>query len=180
MHLLDFFKRLNYKILFVSAAQLPNNYSYLDDIQTKGIKLNDDEFDQLLTNFNPNVVLFDRFMTEEQFSWRIYKNCPNAIRILDTEDLHFLRNQRLEILKKGMSENLSDIAKRELASIYRSDLSLIISQKEIQLLTTDYSIPSTLLEYIPLLNYNKIKSSPIPFSKRKNLIFVGNFLHEPN
>jgi hypothetical protein len=33
-------------------------------------------------------VLFDRFMMEEQFGWRVAENCPNALRILDTEDLH--------------------------------------------------------------------------------------------
>jgi hypothetical protein len=35
-------------------------------------------------------VLFDRFMMEEQFGWRVAENCPNALRILDTEDLHIV------------------------------------------------------------------------------------------
>jgi hypothetical protein len=39
----------------------------------------------------PSIVLFDRFMIEEQFGWRVAENCPNAVRILDTEDLHCLR-----------------------------------------------------------------------------------------
>jgi hypothetical protein len=39
---------------------------------------------------NPAVVLFDRFMMEEQF-WRVSENCPDALRLLDTEDLHCLR-----------------------------------------------------------------------------------------
>jgi hypothetical protein len=30
-------------------------------------------------------------MIEEQFGWRVAENCPNAVRILDTEDLHCLR-----------------------------------------------------------------------------------------
>jgi hypothetical protein len=40
---------------------------------------------------NPAVVLFDRFMMEEQFGWRVSENCPDALRLLDTEDLHCLR-----------------------------------------------------------------------------------------
>jgi hypothetical protein len=36
-------------------------------------------------------VLFDRFMIEEQFGWRVAENCPDALRVLDTEDLHCLR-----------------------------------------------------------------------------------------
>ena len=32
-----------------------------------------------------------RFMTEEQYGWRVEAACPRAVRILDTEDLHCLR-----------------------------------------------------------------------------------------
>jgi hypothetical protein len=27
----------------------------------------------------PSVVLFDRFMIEEQFGWRVAENCPDAL-----------------------------------------------------------------------------------------------------
>jgi len=182
LHLLGFFKKMHYEILFVSAAQIPNDYSCLNalDITIEIIKINDNYFDTLLLGFNPTVVLFDRFMTEEQFSWRVYKKCPDAIRVLDTEDLHFLRNKRHNILKGKSLEGLSDIAKREIASIYRSDLSLIISLKEIQLLSNKYSIPSEIITYLPLLDSGKKNTKNVTFSKRKDLIFVGNFLHQPN
>jgi hypothetical protein len=45
-------------------------------------------------------VLFDRFMMEEQFGWRVAEKCPNALRILDTEDLHCLR-----LARKSIKEN---------------------------------------------------------------------------
>jgi len=181
LHLLAFFQKMNYEILFVSAAHYPENYTVLsaNNINNTVIELNDDRFDDLIINFAPTVVLFDRFMTEEQFSWRIYKNCPHAVRILDTEDLHFLRNQRQQALKGNMHEGLSDSAKRELASIYRSDLSLIISQKEIELLTQQYDISKEILSYVPLLNSKKTTTTP-SFNDRNDLIFVGNFLHQPN
>jgi hypothetical protein len=47
----------------------------------------------------PSIVLFDRFMIEEQFGWRV-ENCPNAVRILDTEDLHCLRLATKSIQRK--------------------------------------------------------------------------------
>ena len=49
-------------------------------------------------------MLFDRFMMEEQFGWRVAENCPNALRILDTEDLHFLRKTRHQQLKKLLQQ----------------------------------------------------------------------------
>jgi hypothetical protein len=46
---------------------------------------------------NPSVVLFDRFMMEEQFGWRVK---TVLIRLLDTEDLHCLRVARQKALRK--------------------------------------------------------------------------------
>jgi hypothetical protein len=56
----------------------------------KSIALNCPSFDVFVKELNPSVVLFDRFMMEEQFGWRVSENCPD-IRLLDTEDLHCLR-----------------------------------------------------------------------------------------
>lgn len=181
MHLLSFFTKMNYDVLFVSAAQKPLEYHTLKNknIKEKQVLINDAEFDSLLVKYQPEVVLFDRFITEEQFSWRVYKHCPQALRILDTEDLHFLRNQRLNNLKGKEKEIISDIFKREIASIYRSDLSLIISLSEIELLTKTYNIPEQLLDYLPLLSEGKTIPSN-SFEERNDFIFVGNFLHLPN
>jgi hypothetical protein len=50
---------------------------------------------------NP-AVLFDRFMMEEQFGWRVSENCPDALRLLDTEDLHCLRGASEGLRKKDV------------------------------------------------------------------------------
>jgi hypothetical protein len=65
------------------------------------IELNSSSFDDFIGELKPDVVLFDRFMVEEQYGWRVAENCPNAIRILDTEDLHFLRNARHLVIKEN-------------------------------------------------------------------------------
>lgn len=182
IHLIRFFKDLNYQLFFVSAAQQPQNYDVFTElsIDTASVAINDDNFDKLLLDYKPNVVLFDRFMVEEQFSWRVKKVCPNAIRILDTEDLHFLRKQRQKGLNTVIDELLTDQAKRELASMYRCDLNLMISLKEIDLLKNTYNFPENLLHYIPLLS-TKIENDLFKgYNERKDVVFVGNFLHEPN
>eukprot|EP01098_Paradermamoeba_levis_P006242 TRINITY_DN2596_c0_g5_i1.p1 TRINITY_DN2596_c0_g5~~TRINITY_DN2596_c0_g5_i1.p1 ORF type:complete len:131 (-),score=41.20 TRINITY_DN2596_c0_g5_i1:15-407(-) len=38
---------------------------------------------------------------QEQFSWMAQKNFPEAFRILDTQDLHFLRNCRKQAIQNG-------------------------------------------------------------------------------
>ena len=127
-------------------------------------------------------------MMEEQFGWRVAENCPNALRILDTEDLHFLRKTRHQQLKKGeefTTEALlkSNDAKREIASVLRCDLSLIISTYEMKLLKDVFKIDEHILYHLPFL-LDKIDDKTIKnwkaFEEREHFVFVGNFFHQPN
>ncbi|WP_224482709.1 glycosyltransferase family 4 protein [Robertkochia aurantiaca] len=153
-------------------------------VKSQTISVNDDGFDVWVRSLNPDVVVFDRFMMEEQFGWRVAEQIPEAMRILDTEDLHFLRDlRRREVmnLHPYSLKPLSELAKRELASILRCDLSLIISEKEMELLTTELNIDGKHLHYIPIV-FDKARSpGNIPgFSARSDFMFIGNFKHAPN
>ncbi|MNJ93157.1 hypothetical protein D3C87_108360 [compost metagenome] len=145
------------------------------------IKLNDSSFNEWLANLNPNIVVFDRFMIEEQYGWRVQQECPNAMRILDTEDLHFLRHARQQSIKHSAGLDLyNDVTKRELASILRCDLSLIISQVEMDLLQT-FNISNQILYYLPFLEQEITTTEHWKtFEERKDFVFIGNYLHEPN
>ncbi|WP_037314000.1 glycosyltransferase [Salegentibacter sp. Hel_I_6] len=189
LQLLQFFLAENYKITFVTTAARSAFAVDLEkmNIATEVIKMNHPSFDDLLKKIQPNLVLFDRFMTEEQFGWRVDETCPEAIKILDTEDLHFLRKTRTEAFKKNIpAEELyfdADITKREIASIYRCDLSLIISEVEVKLLQNEFKIDENLLHYLPFLLEpisEEEKLSFPAFKMRKDFISIGNFLHEPN
>lgn len=187
MQLIQFFTGSNYEITFVSTASKGEKSANLiaQNIATKNIKLNDSTFDDFVKELNPTVVMFDRFITEEQFGWRVSENCPQALKILDTEDLHFLRNARKEAIKKNkpVSEaNLfSDSSKRELASILRCDLSLIISEYEIELLRNTFKISSDILFYLPLLTDSNMEiKNTVSFTERENFLAIGNLLHPPN
>ena len=104
LQLLDFFLSENYEITFVTTAARSEFAVDLEEmnIASEVIQMNHPSFDDLLKRIQPNLVLFDRFMTEEQFGWRVDETCPNAIKILDTEDLHFLRKTRIEAYKKNI------------------------------------------------------------------------------
>ncbi|MCF6167012.1 glycosyltransferase [Lutibacter sp.] len=187
LQLIELFQDNNYNITFVCAASKTSKSFNLDDlnIQTFNIELNNSSFDELIKRLNPSLVLFDRYITEEQFGWRVVKNCPNALRILDTEDLHFLRNARQTAYNKKIpvSENLlkNDVAKREIASIYRCDLTLIISKYEIKLLKRLFGVDKSLLHYVPfLLKQVNLPNSYPSFIERKDFIAIGNFKHAPN
>lgn len=182
MQLIGIFKEAEYQITFASTAtktSYTNNLEVLN-ILVKTIRLNDSSFNEFIKDLNPSIVLFDRYITEEQFGWRVAENCPNALRILDTEDLHFLRKAREEAFKKKKEIDLySETAKRELASILRSDVSFIISEVEMTLLKDTFQIPKGILYYLPLLVTEILEDVP-SFQERQHFISMGNFLHAPN
>ncbi|PRZ21112.1 glycosyltransferase [Flavobacterium granuli] len=190
MQLISLFQEQGYKVAFASPAQ---DSDFMVDLSQFGVKkvaiaLNNSSFDDFIKQLNPSVVLFDRFMIEEQFGWRVAENCPDALRILDTEDLHCLRLSRQKAFKEKRTFEICDllteeVAKREIASILRCDLSLMISEYEMELLTTVFKIDHSLLYYLPLLlgsneipNLNELPS----FEERTDFVFIGNFYHEPN
>ncbi len=188
--LIRVFKANNYQITFASTAT-PSEFSF--DLEKLGIfkasiKLNDASFDLFIKELQPNIVVFDRFLTEEQFGWRIAENVPNALRILDTEDLHSLRTVRLQLFKKNIPFSIdqwlqNDITKREIASIYRCDISLIISSREMQLLQEHVKLDLSLLLHLPFIE-NSISEIEIQelstFETRKDFICIGNGKHAPN
>lgn len=184
LQLIELFKESGYRIIFASAS-LESKFSFpLQDIDVKkeNILLNDDSFDDFVSQLNPDIVLFDRFMIEEQFGWRVSRSCPNALKILDTEDFHSLRLARQKASKENRefdtSDLFSDIAKREIASILRCDISLMVSEFEINLLEEQFKIDESLLCYLPI--FAEKEFNQITFENRKDFVFIGNFLHEPN
>ena len=190
LQLITLFLKQNWTVTFASASQKLENATNLSSlgIDEVSIELNSASFDVFLKDLSPTMVVFDRFMTEEQFGWRVAENSPKAIRILDTEDLHFLRKVRHQQLKKGedfTNEALlkSDYTKREIAAILRCDVSLIISTYEMDLLKSVFKIDEHILYYLPFL-LDKIEGYQTKkwksFEQRDHFIFIGNFFHKPN
>jgi hypothetical protein len=190
MQLIHWFLDHQFQITFASTSAFTD---YSENLSAYGIvqqhvKLNHPSFDEFVLNLNPAVVVFDRFIMEEQFGWRVAEHLPNALRILDTEDLHSLRSAREIALSVKKEFSITDwlgldITKRELASIYRSDLSLIISEFELWLLKEKVKVDDSLLLYLPFL-FEELTESICqewpPFIERQNFVFFGNGKHAPN
>ena len=187
MSLIRLFKSKSWRVIFSTPAQKTqfNLDLTLENIETKTIEINNSDFDEYITKLNPTIVLFDRFMMEEQFGWRVAENCPNALRILDTEDLQCLRGARQTAHKEKRAFTYTDLntdlAKREIASIYRCDLSLIISDFEVSLLTDHFNVDKSLLLHIPfMIDMQDTNLSNKSYDERKHFVTIGNLRHAPN
>lgn len=184
MQLIDFYLKEGLNIIFATTAKRTGFEESLDNLklEVKEIQLNSNSFNEFVSEYSPNLVVFDRFMTEEQFGWRVTQSCPDAKQILNTEDLHFLRDARREASKKEASLDITnlrtDLLFRELMAIQRCDLTLLVSKVEYDLLKDSYEVPEDKLHYLPL--FRKQNKDCLPYEARKDFMFIGNYYHEPN
>ena len=187
MSILRKYRQLGWQVEFSTPSQPTEHMIDLasEGISSQSIELNCDSFDAYITEYQPDIVMFDRFMMEEQFGWRVEKHCPNALKILDTEDLQCLRHARHQAHKsnrKLIQEDLfGDFAKREIAAILRCDISLIISSYEMELLTKTFMVDPSLLHHLPfMVDLDACPTNTTPFSDRNHFMTIGNFRHGPN
>ncbi|WP_426136087.1 glycosyltransferase [Pseudomonas sp. PWP3-1b2] len=203
MQILQSFLDQGWHITFSSPATVGEHKADLAalDIAECAIELNSSSFDDFIRELAPDIVLFDRFMMEEQFGWRVEKCCPNALRVLETSDLQSLRDARHQRFKDHLKAHPdsddftalfnpaleeefllmadTDLAKREIAAIYRCDISLMISDVEMRLLTEQFHVPSALLHWCPLMLAPP--GEPFtPYEDRAHFLSIGNFRHAPN
>ncbi|OQR84144.1 hypothetical protein ACHHYP_13838, partial [Achlya hypogyna] len=140
-----------------------------------------------------DAVLFDRFIAEEMYGWHFVTHAPAACRILDLQDVHFLRKAREHLVMKAQADFASTLGLdvdvepvlpnvlRELASIYRSDATLYVSAFEQRLLTERFGVPAASLHALDyVLPVRPAASSAVPWIDRRHVAVVGSFKHPPN
>lgn len=187
MSIMRLYKQQSWQVEFATPAQRTEHMVDLESegISSQAIILNCDSFDEYLLQYQPDIVMFDRFMMEEQFGWRVDKNCPNALKVLDTEDIQCLRQARHHAHKHQrelqLADLFSDIAKREIAAILRCDVSLIISTFEMELLTNTFNVDPAILHYLPfMVDLAKCPEKVCGYHQRQHFMTIGNFRHAPN
>lgn len=169
-----------------------------------------------------SAVVFDRFYAEEAYSFRIHEQCPNALRILDMQDVHSLRIGRQQLVKEidqqankskrynnkiemtaqlidrvmqfdpsthEWAEDMPQAKKahntllRELASIHRSDLVLVCSSSEMNMIQQpSWSVAPWKL--IPASFFQtrveQEATSTCSYDDRCDFVSIGGFKHPPN
>ncbi|WP_314106294.1 glycosyltransferase [uncultured Stenotrophomonas sp.] len=103
---------------------------------------------------------------------------PQARRVFDTVDLHYLRERRGAELAgdAGLLRNAERTRARELAVMAGSDVTVLVSDAERAQLQVD--APAVRVELIS--NLHEVAGAGAPWSARRDLVFVGGFRHPPN
>jgi hypothetical protein len=189
-------------VLVVSPARETKHQQHAETtlgVRTQRVAANDDAFDALVREYAPHVAVFDRFIMEEQFGWRVRRASPHTLRVLDTQDLHFMRRARGQLVDAGAAPALVEAAAlrldprdatlcRELASMHRSDVVWVVSSYEQHLITSHLGVDTSKVALAPFLYDNALIARHVhstftgrrPFDQRSHFVTLGNFQHAPN
>lgn len=175
-HDIEFFSLDYSKELFNPDRNIDNYKKQLEEIPVC-IRYEQNIYKILRHNIY-DVVFFEHYFTAEKFidSVRVWQ--PNAAIVVDSVDVHFNRHLSKALLTKDQQDYLyaNEIKERELMVYSRSDLVIVVSQSDKDILTNE--LASLVVSIIP--NIHKIYMPMEEGTPNANLIFIGSFLHAPN
>lgn len=125
-----------------------------------------------------SVILASRYYLAGKLLPLARKHAPRASFILDTVDLHYLRESRAAQLtaNESLAKSALRTRRHELEVVARADLTLVVSGVERDVLAID--APTARVEVLSTLH--EMAGPGLPFAQRQDLVFVGGFRHTPN
>ncbi|MEE1923282.1 glycosyltransferase [Pseudomonas sp. 148P] len=203
LQILESFLARGWRVTFCSPAAPDEHYADLSaqGITGQAIDADESRFDRFISEQSPDVVLFDRFTMEEQFASRVEQHCPQALRVLEVSSLQSLGEARHALLRRRLVLGLdpndfrelfatsgpdlyrqmapASLTRRELAAIFRCDLSLVASDVEMDLLINGFGVPPALLHWCPPM-LKAPQAATKAFAEREHFVFTGDFRHGPD
>lgn len=180
---IEIFQSLGYKVTF-APDNLAREEKYTANLQRIGVEClywpHTVSIKSHLEAYGSyyDLVFIARVEVAEKHINDVRTYCRGAKIIFDTEDLHFVREQRRAELENNPALATAALQrkKQELTVAGQADCTLVVSTFEKEIL----------LKELPSLNVSVV---PIPrdmpgregdFSERKDLVFIGGFQHPPN
>jgi O-antigen biosynthesis protein len=172
---------LGYKVTFL-PDDLQATQPYMDDLQNMGIEVVHGNID--IEKYLKNMAGIFSFVIlsrpEQTFKYiplmRAY--AFNSSIAYDTVDLHWLRFERAAAINgnKEFREKAKHYKAMELFNASCSDVVLTVTGDEKKILLKEN--PELKVEVIP--NIHEVFKDVKPFRERKDIMFIGSFLHQPN
>lgn len=140
--------------------------------------------EELLVGGHFHVAILAFWHLAERHLPLIRTRSPKTRVIVDSVDLHFLRNARRVFQaarergdRAGLGEEAGAEMAREINAYAAADAVFAVSQREADLINDLVGDP-TLAQRVP--DGEEPPASPFPFADRTGALFVGNFGHPPN
>jgi GT2 family glycosyltransferase/glycosyltransferase involved in cell wall biosynthesis len=123
-------------------------------------------------------IFFELFGMAEQYLGVVSQYSPRTPVIIDTFDVHFLRETREAITAndEGLLRKAQETKRRELAVYKQADLVLTVTADDKQALLRED--PQLNISVVP--NIHSLFPTVVSRKNRRDLLFVGGFSHTPN
>lgn len=188
-NIIKILKKLNYFITFV-AIHGEGQEKYIEELErmgvevyalgsqsmlASGIKI---DINQLLTFRKYNFVWISFYDIAEMFLESIKSVSPKSTIIIDTVDIHFLREMRMADVQNNNNiyMNALNTKERELNIYKKADLIITVTVEDKNILLKEN--PDLKIIEIPSIHDNLLQT--IKYEERQDILFVGNFNHDPN
>ncbi|HUI30864.1 MAG TPA: glycosyltransferase [Candidatus Acidoferrales bacterium] len=189
-NILKILRKMNYHITFISANG-DLKARYLPILEEMGIETFAGDPD-LTGNTRDRKIDYQKLFQERQFDFAlidfwylaeyylpmIKKFSPLTTVIIDTEDVHFVREMREAELKNDieLKKTAVENKKRELAVYSKTDKLWVVTEEDKRALAQELS--NKPIEIRPVIH--EMREVQKGFENRSGILFVGNFNHTPN
>jgi O-antigen biosynthesis protein len=180
-HLIRILQRLGNKVTFIPDDLSPIQ-PHMARLQAAGVEVLHVPYVKSVSQYLGSRgglfehVILSRVSVAEKHIDDVRRHCPQARVLFDTVDLHFLREKRQASLNPTAPSSWRKTMSRELNVAGKSDITLVVSSVERQLLST--ICPHLQVEVVSTI-YDSLEAAA-PFEERRGLLFIGGFEHPPN
>jgi glycosyltransferase involved in cell wall biosynthesis len=158
---------------------------YLRALEQRGVETHAplESIDSIRTGTGFELAILAFWQVAERFLPELRQSSPTTRVIVDSVDLHFLRDAR-DVLRPDAESVPGQLEKsqagdlaRELNTYAAADAVLTVSEKEAAMVN-DFAARGTLA--FPLPDTEELPRSPVPLRERRGILFLANFGHAPN
>lgn len=182
------YMKLGQHVVFVSAPNYRSRESYTRDLQRIGVEcLCRPHFGSVAETAaylkEVGHILVFRVNVLDPLYDDIRRYWPNARIIYNTVDLHHLREARqAEIARdENLSRKAAETEEKELSLIRKADCTVLLSESERNLVLRSVPEAADSLVVFPyIFEMPQRKNPPPPMSARRDIVFLGGYMHMPN
>ena len=185
LHLMEFLQEAGWHVTFVATNGLGNKLS-AQALQQRGVALFDGSrtpMTEVLAWGQFDLAVFGFWPVAELHLPTIRRVSPATRVLVASIDLHFLRDSRRIFrqteaeVTRLLDDDFGSQFTGELNTYAAADAVLTVSQKEANLVNEFIGDP--LLAH-PVPDCEALDPSPLPYSKRRGIVLLGNYNHPPN
>ncbi|MQA73278.1 MAG: glycosyltransferase [Solirubrobacterales bacterium] len=182
--LIDMLLRRGWEVTFGCMYEPTDGERYARELQQRGVETHAplESLDSIRNPGRFDLAIIAYWYVAERFLPELRQASPSTRVIVDSVDLHFLRNMRDNLRPDGGAPGQLETSQarkmiREINAYAAADAVLTVSEKEAAMINDVAGRPDLALA---LPDAEELPRSRVPLRKRGGILFLGNFLHPPN